>query len=134
MHGIQADYLSKLQLRLARHLLLSLRPRLVLCCCLLFLKFRMTIMKGKPLSASRDVLVLTLPLATTGTAGWLALDDSTGDSRVGDCALVGVGCSLALSGCGDAVADAVADADGPGRPGVLGASLSEEQTFNCRVG
>ena len=90
-------------------------------------------MKGKPLSASRDVLVLTLPLATTGTAGWLALDDSTGDSRVGDCALVGVGCSLALSGCGDAVADAVADADGPGRPGVLGASLSEEQTFNCRV-
>jgi hypothetical protein len=48
--------------------------------------------------------------------------------------LAGVCCCLALSGCGDAVADAVADAVGPGRPGVVGASLSEEKTFNCCVG
>ena len=39
MHGIEAEYLSNLQWRRAPCLLLSLQLRLVLWCCLPFLKF-----------------------------------------------------------------------------------------------
>ena len=68
-----------------------------------------------------------VPLATTGTEVPLGLDEEALLDWVGVCGWLGVGWSFAPSGCGDAVADAVADAR-PGRPGVLGAALSEEQT------
>lgn len=69
-----------------------------------------------------------VPLATTGTEVPLGLDEEALLDWVGVCGWLGVCWSFAPSGCGDAVADAVADAVGPGRPGVLGAALSEEQT------
>ena len=68
-----------------------------------------------------------VPLATTGTEVPLGLDEVALLDWVGVCGWLGVCWSFAPSGCGDAVADAVADAE-PGRPGVLGAGLSEEQT------
>ena len=72
------------------------------------------------------------PVATTGTAEDEPLLASV-CVWVGVFGWLGVCGSLVPSGCGYAVADAVADALGPGRPGVLGAVLSEEHTSNCCV-
>ena len=98
--------------------------------------FSLTVMKGKPPSTSRDVLVFTSTSCNYWDCSPLWLHDSTEEALldwVGVFGWLGVCWSLAPSGCGSIVADAVADAVGTGRPGVLGASLSEEQTLNLCV-